>query len=104
MKAQKLKGEYYKDGFFPMNLCNLYSETSLRALEDWPEFIIHAYNLNNINYTNDTVLMKDSKGKIKEIFGNAVVESKKKGPIINSKKIEYKAKVASCCKLCNENI
>lgn len=48
--------------------------------------------------------MKDSKGKIKEILGNAVVESKKKRPTINSKKIEYKAKVASCCKLCNGNI
>lgn len=47
-ECTKAERRVWQGFFFPMNLCNLYSEMSLRALEDWPEFIIHAYNFNNI--------------------------------------------------------
>lgn len=51
----------------------------------------------NNRYADDTVLMPDSEGKLKELLNKAVKESEKKGPTINCKKVEYMV-VSSKCK------
>lgn len=39
----------------------------LTELEDLPRFIIRCHNLNNMRYTDDTVLMNDYEGELKKM-------------------------------------
>lgn len=75
------------DNIFSL-LFSLYSKIILTELVYLPVFIIKGHNLNNIHYAEDTVLMADSQGKLKELLNMVVKESKKKKMTIKCKNIE----------------
>lgn len=66
----------------------LYSQLKERKLSILSEFIIDEYNLYNIRYANDTLLMAGTKRKLQK-FLEKIKESKKKGPTINWKETNY---------------
>lgn len=72
--------------FFQTNLT--FSAILTVDLEDQPEFISSAYNHNNIFYRKDTLQMADSKRKLKQGNHQGMQKKKKKGLIINCKKME----------------
>ena len=50
--------------------------------------MIGGYNLNNLRYADDTVLISDSRDQLQEILDKVVEESEKRGLSINCKKTE----------------
>ena len=70
------------------DLFNLYSEQILREIKDCMGSVIGGYNMNNLRYADDTVLISDSRDRLQEILDKVTVESAKRGLSINCKKTE----------------
>ena len=70
------------------DLFNLYSEQILREIKDLKGLVIGGYNMNNLRYADDTVLISDSRDQLQEILDKVVEESAKRGLSINCKKTE----------------
>ena len=70
------------------DLFNLCSEMILWETEDLKGFIIGGWNINNLGYEDDTVLIAKSRKELKDLLDKVVEESKKKDPTINFKKTE----------------
>ena len=71
------------DLFFP-----IYSEIIMRALKGMPGIKVGGYNMNNIRYADDTVLIADNENELQEMLDTVVRESEKKGLSLNKKKTE----------------
>ena len=70
------------------DLFNLYSEQILREIKDLKGLVIGGYNMNNLRYADDTVLISDSRDQLQEILDKVVEESAKRGLSSNCKKTE----------------
>ena len=70
------------------DLFNLYSEQILREIKDLKGLVIGGYNMNNLRYADDTVLISDSRDQLQEILDKVVEESAERGLSINCKKTE----------------
>lgn len=60
-KYRKIQNRVRQGGIFSPDLFYLYRETILIELKVLPGIIIGGRNLDNIRYTDDTVLLADSK-------------------------------------------
>ena len=60
------------------DLFPIYSEIIMRALEGMPGIKVGGYNMNNIRYADDTVLIADNEKELQEMLDTVVRESEKK--------------------------
>ncbi|GFS15866.1 endonuclease-reverse transcriptase [Elysia marginata] len=70
------------------DLFNLYSETILRNLDEYPGIRIGGRMINNLRYADDTVLIAENKEDLQKLIDIAATESKRMGLKLNSKKTE----------------
>ena len=86
---------------FP-DLFSIYSEIIMRALEGMPGIKVGGYNMNNIRYADDTVLIADNENELQEMLDTVVRESEKKGLSVNKKKTEVMViSKKNCTPACN---
>ena len=72
------------------------------ALEGMPGIKVGGYNMNNIIYADDKVLIADNDNELQEMLDTVVRESEKKGISLNKKKTEVMVISKKNCKLiCN---
>ena len=67
---------------------NIYSEIILRNIKHHEGVRVGGNNINNLRYTDDTVLIAESEEKLQNILTTITVESENKGPQLNAKKTE----------------
>ena len=85
------------------DLFSIYSEIIMRALEGMPGIKVGGYNMNNIRYADDTVLIADNEKELQEMLDTVVRESEeKKGLSLNKKKTEVKEKLYARMQYRNE--
>ena len=60
----------------------------MRALEGKPGIKVGGYNMNNIIYADDTVLIADNEKELQEMLDTVVRESENKGLSLKKKKTE----------------
>ncbi|GFO10081.1 endonuclease-reverse transcriptase [Plakobranchus ocellatus] len=70
------------------DLFNLYSETILRNLDEYPGIRIGGRMINNLRYADDTVLIAENKEDLQKLIDIAATKSKRMGLELNSKKTE----------------
>ena len=81
---------------------SIYSEIIMRALEGMPGIKVGGYNMNNIRYADDTVLIADNEKELQEMLDTVVRESEKKGLSLNKKKTEVMViSKKNCMPACN---
>ena len=74
----------------------------MRALEGMPGIKVGGYNMNNIRYADDTVLIADNENELQEMLDTVVRESEKKGLSLNKKKTEVMViSKKNCTPACN---
>ena len=74
----------------------------MRALEGMPGIKVGGYNMNNIRYSDDTVLIADNEKELQEMLDTVVRESEKKGLSLNKKKTEVMViSEKNCTPACN---
>ena len=74
----------------------------MRALEGMPGIKVGGYNMNNIRYADDTVLIADNENELQEMLVTVVRESEKKGISLNKKKTEVMViSKKNCTPACN---
>ena len=84
------------------DLFPIYSEIIMRALEGMPGIKVGGYNMNNIRYADDTVLIADNENELQEMLDTVVRESEKKGLSLNKKKTEVMViSKKNCTPACN---
>ena len=85
-----------------MTFFSIYSETIMRALEGMPDIKEGEYNMNNIRYADDTVLIADNEYELQDMLDTVVRESEKKGLSLNKKKTEVMViSKKNCTHACN---
>ena len=67
---------------------NFYSEKILRNIDEIKGVVIGGYNLNNIRYADDIVLIANSKEKLQQMINIVIQHSTEKGLSINLNKTE----------------
>ena len=70
------------------DLFYLYSEMIMREINDLEGIRLNEYNINNIRYADDTVLVADSEEKLQCLLNELSEESERKGLKINKSKTE----------------
>ncbi|GFS23991.1 endonuclease-reverse transcriptase [Elysia marginata] len=70
------------------DLFSLYSEIIMQNLENCPGIKVGGYNVNDIRYADDTVLIAENKDDLQKLLNIVEEESRKKGLEPNSKKTE----------------
>ncbi|GFS12153.1 endonuclease-reverse transcriptase [Elysia marginata] len=70
------------------DLFSLHSEIIMQNLENCPLIKVGGYNVNNIRYADDTVLIAENKDDLQKLLNIVEEESRKKGLELNSKKTE----------------
>ena len=74
----------------------------MRTLEGMPCIKVGGYNMNNIRYADDTVLIADNEKELQEMLDTVVRESEKKGLSLNKKKTEVMViSKKNCTHACN---
>ena len=73
---------------FSPDLFNLYSEIILRDQNDTKGCIVGGYNLNNVRYADDAVLIAGSESQLQELLNSVVDSSLHRGLSINIKKTQ----------------
>ena len=68
------------------DLFSLYSEVIMREIKEKPGILIGGFNINNIRYADDTVLVGDDATDLQQLLDIVVTESAKKGLSLNIKK------------------
>ena len=97
----KYEEELDKDVFLSPDLLNLYSENILRDLNDIKGCIVGGYNLNNVRYADDSVLIAGSESELQGLLNTVVDASLHRGLSINIKKTQCmvisKSKITPTC-------
>src|SRR5215469_8832186 len=70
------------------DLFNLYSEMIIRKIKELEGIRLNGYNINNIRFADDTVLVADSEEKFQFLLNVLNEVSERKGLKINKSKIE----------------
>src|SRR5215469_16889474 len=70
------------------DLFNLYSEMIMREIKKLEGIRLNEYNINNIRYADDTVLVADSEEKLQGLLNVLNEVSERKGLKINKSKTE----------------
>src|SRR5215469_18830018 len=70
------------------DLFNLYSEMIMREIKELEGIRLNGYNINNIRYADDTVLVADSEEKLQGLLNVLNEVSERKGLKINKSKTE----------------
>src|SRR5215469_15149200 len=70
------------------DLFNLYSETIMREIKELEGIRLNWYNINNITYADDTVLVANSEGKLQGLLNVLNEVSERKGLKINKSNTE----------------
>ena len=70
------------------DLFNIYSEMILRNIGQHEGITVGGYNINNLRYADDTILIADSEEKLQDIVTTVTKESENKGLQLNAKKTE----------------
>src|SRR5215469_5436117 len=70
------------------DLINLYSEMIMREIKELEGIRLNGYNINNIRYADDTVLVADSEKKLQGLLNVLNEVSERKGLKINKSKTE----------------
>ena len=70
------------------HLFSLYSEIIMRSIEDMPGTLVGGYNINNLRYADDTVLIAESEKDLQSLVDKVRQESALKGLSLNQKKTE----------------
>ena len=84
------------------DLFPIYSEIIMRALEGMPGIKVGGYNMNNIIYADDTVLIADNENELQEMLDTVARESEKKCLSLNKKKTEVMViSKKNCTPTCN---
>ena len=81
-------GEWDRAVFFSPDLFNTFNEMILRNIKHHEDVRVGGNNINNLRYSDDTVLMADSEEKLQNILTTVTVESENKGLQLNAKKTE----------------
>ena len=83
------------------NLFALYTEMSMKEIEDMERFRIGGKVVNNLRYADDTVILAESEQQLQQLMNTVVTESELKGLYINSTKsfamVFSKANVNPAC-------
>ena len=78
----------------------------MRALEGMPGIKVGGYNMNNIRYADDTVLIADNEKELQEMLDTVVRESEEKRTISEQKENRshdhLKEKLYACMQYSNE--
>src|SRR5579871_5581650 len=70
------------------DLFNLYSEIIMRSIQDMKGISIGGYNINNLRYADDTVLIAEKEVHLQEMLNTIAKESLEKGLTLNIRKTE----------------
>lgn len=70
------------------DLFSLYSENIMRTIQDLPGISIGGYNINNLRYADDTVLIANSEVNLQKLVSTINTESERLGLTLNKKKTE----------------
>lgn len=68
-----------------LDLFSLYAKMGMREIEVIPRAYVNSYNVNNIRYADDTILISDTSDGLETILNKVIVESKKIGLALNTK-------------------
>ncbi len=85
-KFQEIKRGVRQGCVLSPDLFSLYSEIILRTLEDMPGIQVGGYNINYLQYADDTVLIAENEIDLQQMLDTVIRESEKKGLSLNKKK------------------
>ena len=99
-KYQQIKKGVRQGCVLSPDLFSLYSEIIMRAIENMPGISIGGYNINNVRYADDTVIIANSEKELQAMMDVITDQSQNKGLSLNNKKTEVMVISKKSCPKC----
>ena len=87
-KQQFIKRGVLQSCVMSPDLFNIYSEMIMKEIKELKGIRLNEYNINNIKYADDTVLVADSEEKLQSLLNALNEVSERKGLKLNKSKTE----------------